>query len=356
MNARDEMLARPARSHTAATRVKPVNLALQGGGAHGAFAWGVLDRLLEDGRLAFEGVSATSAGAMNAAVLAHGLLHGGPEGARQALADFWRAVADSAERYSPFRQMPWLKGFGGFTLENSPLYLMTDMMLRMFSPYQFNPLNFNPLREVLEAHVDFAALRAASPIRLYLCATNVETGKVRIFDREQLTVEAVLASACLPFLFQAVEIDGEHYWDGGYVGNPAIYPLIYECDSHDVVIVHINPIVRPGVPTTAAEILNRINEVSFNSSLMREMRAIAFVTSLVQRGKLAPDEMKEMYVHSIRSDETMSELGVSSKHNADWDFLCFLRDRGREEAEAWLAASFDDVGARSSVDIRAAFL
>jgi NTE family protein len=356
MNARDEMLARPARSHTAATRVKPVNLALQGGGAHGAFAWGVLDRLLEDGRLAFEGVSATSAGAMNAAVLAHGLLHGGPEGARQALADFWRAVADSAELYSPFRQMPWLKGFGGFTLENSPLYLMTDMMLRMFSPYQFNPLNFNPLREVLEAHVDFAALRAASPIRLYLCATNVETGKVRIFDREQLTVEAVLASACLPFLFQAVEIDGEHYWDGGYVGNPAIYPLIYECDSHDVVIVHINPIVRPGVPTTAAEILNRINEVSFNSSLMREMRAIAFVTSLVQRGKLAPDEMKEMYVHSIRSDETMSELGVSSKLNADWDFLCFLRDRGREEAEAWLAASFDDVGARSSVDIRAAFL
>jgi NTE family protein len=258
--------------------------------------------------------------------------------------------------YSPFRQLPWMKAFSGHTLENSPLYLMTDMMLRVFSPYQFNPGNFNPLRQVLEAHVDFAALRAASPMQLYLCATNVETGKVRIFDREHICVDAVLASACLPFLFQAVEIDGEHYWDGGYVGNPAIYPLIYNCASHDVVIVHINPIVRKGVPTTAAEILNRINEVSFNSSLMREMRAIAFVTNLIQHGKVAPGEMKEMHVHSIRSDETMTELGVSSKLNADWDFLCFLRDRGREEADAWLAGNYDDVGTRSSVDIRDEFL
>jgi NTE family protein len=232
-----------------------------------------------------------------------------------------------------------------------------DFMTRILSPYQFNPANYNPLRRVLEQTVDLAALRShCCPVKLFLSATNVRTGRIKVFDNDELSIEAVLASGCLPFLFQAVEIDGEHYWDGGYVGNPAIYPLIYECDSHDVVIVHINPIVRPGVPTTAAEILNRINEVSFNSSLMREMRAIAFVTSLVQRGKLAPDEMKEMYVHSIRSDETMSELGVSSKLNADWDFLCFLRDRGREEAEAWLAASFDDVGARSSVDIRAAFL
>ena len=356
MNVRDANLERPARNRRVATQVKPVNLALQGGGAHGAFAWGVLDRLLEDGRLSFDGVSATSAGAMNAAVLAHGLLHGGREGAREALAGFWRAISDSAAMYSPFRQLPWMKAFGGFTLDNSPLYLMTDMMLRVFSPYQFNPFNFNPLRQVLEAHVDFAAVRAASPIHLYLCATNVETGKVRIFDREHICPDAVLASACLPFLFQAVEIDGQHYWDGGYVGNPAIYPLIYDCDSHDVVIVHINPIVRPGVPKTAPEILNRINEVSFNSSLMREMRAIAFVTNLIERGKVAAGEMKEMHIHSIRSDETMTELGVSSKLNADWDFLCFLRDRGREEANAWLADNYDDVGERSSVDIRGEFL
>ncbi len=356
MNMRDAAKASAARARPAASRVKPVNLALQGGGAHGAFAWGVLDRPLEDGRLSFEGVSATSAGAMNAAVLAHGMLQGGTDGARRALADFWRAVADSAETYSPFRQLPWMKGFGGFTLDNSPLYLMTDMWLRVFSPYQFNPLNFNPLRQVLEAHVDFEALRRASPIRLYLCATNVETGRVRIFTREDISIEAVLASACLPFLFQAVEIDGEHYWDGGYVGNPAIYPLIYHCDTRDVVVVHINPIQRHGVPTSAAEILNRINEVSFNSSLMREMRAIAFVTGLIQRGKVAADEMKEMYVHSIRSDETMCELGVSSKLNADWDFLSYLRDRGREEAERWLADNFDAVGTRSSVDIRGEFL
>ena len=356
MNVRDAIPNHAAGRPAAASRVKPVNLALQGGGSHGAFAWGVLDRLLEDGRLGIEGVSATSAGAMNAAVLAHGWLQGGADGARQALAGFWRAVADTSAVYSPFRQLPWLKGVGGFSLDNSPLYWMTDMWLRMFSPYQFNPMNFNPLRQVLEAHVDFEALRRASPLRLFLCATNVETGRVRIFTREDISVEAVLASACLPFLFQAVEIDGQHYWDGGYVGNPAIYPLIYDCDCRDVVVVHINPIVRKGVPTSAAEILNRINEVSFNSSLMREMRAIAFVTGLIQRGQVDAQEMKEMYVHSIRADAAMSELGVSSKLNADWDFLVFLRDRGREEAGRWLAAHYEAIGSRSSVDVRAEFL
>lgn len=356
MNARDKNLAAPSRSHRAGNRVKPLNLALQGGGAHGAFAWGVLDRLLEDGRLDVEGVSATSAGAMNAVVLAHGLRLGGRDGAREALARFWQAISESADRFSPFRQLPWMKGWGGHTLESSPLYLMTDLMLRVFSPYQFNPFNFNPLRQVLEDQVDFEALQAASPIKLFLCATNVETGKVRIFENPEITADAVLASACLPFLFQAVEIDGEHFWDGGYVGNPAIFPLIYHCDCRDVLMVHINPIVRKGVPTTAAEILNRINEVSFNSSLLREMRAIAFVTGLIQKGKLDASEMKELYVHSLRSDETMAELGVSSKLNADWDFLCELRDQGREEASRWLKANFDAIGSRSSIDIREAFL
>ncbi len=356
MNARDRTLAAASRAAASGSRVKPINLALQGGGAHGAFAWGVLDRLLEDGRLAVEGISATSAGAMNAVVLADGLRRGGREGAREALARFWRAVSDAASWSSPFQQLPWMKGWGGHTLEHSPFYLMTDLMLRVFSPYQFNPFNFNPLRQVLEEQVDFDALRTFSPIKLYLCATNVETGKVRIFERHEISPDAVLASACLPFLFQAVEIDGEHYWDGGYVGNPAIFPLIYHCDCRDVLMVHINPIVRKGVPTTAAEILNRINEVSFNSSLMREMRAIAFVTGLIQRGKLAADEMKELYVHSLRADEIMVELGVSSKLNADWDFLCQLRDQGREQASLWLAANFAAVGKQSSVDIREAFL
>ncbi len=335
---------------------KPVALALQGGGMHGAFTWGVIDRLLEDGRLAIEGVSATSAGAMNAVVLANGLLHGDKNGARQALHDFWLAIAQSAERYSPLRWFPWLKGSHSFGLNHSPLYALADMALRVMSPYQFNPSNSNPLRDVLQQQVDFEALRKQCPIRLFLCATNVETGRIRLFSGADLCVDAVLASACLPTLFQAVTIDGQYYWDGGYVGNPAIFPLIYECDTRDVVIVHINPIIRRGVPTTAAEILNRLNEVSFNSSLMREMRAIAFVTGLIQQGKLDADNMKEMLIHSIRSDETMAALDVSSKYNGDWSFLCHLRDLGRTQAETWLAGNYESIGQRSTVDIRGEFL
>ncbi|SIT46750.1 Patatin [Paraburkholderia ribeironis] len=335
---------------------RQIALALQGGGMHGAFTWGVLDRLLEDGRLAIEGVSATSAGAMNAAVLAYGIMNGGESGARQALHDFWQAVAQSAERYNPLRWMPWLKGTHSFGLDHSPLYAFADMALRIFSPYQFNPHNLNPLREVLESQVDFASLRKQCPIRLYLCATNVETGKIRIFTDEDVCADAVLASACVPTLFQAVTIDGEHYWDGGYMGNPAIYPLIYNCKTRDVVIVHVNPLVRRGVPITAAEILNRINEISFNSSLMREMRAIAFVTDLIQQGKIERGELKEMLIHSIRADDAMCALSVSSKYNADWSFLCDLRDNGRREADAWLARHHRNIGQRSSIDIRKEFL
>ena len=335
---------------------KPIALALQGGGMHGAFTWGVLDRLLEDGRLEIEGASATSAGAMNAAVLAYGLQQGGADGARQALHDFWHAVAQSAERYNPLRWVPWLKGTHSFGLDHSPLYAFADMMLRVFSPYQFNPNNLNPLREVLDSQVDFDALRKHCPIRLYLCATNVETGKIRLFAREDVCADAVLASACVPTLFQAVSIDGEYYWDGGYMGNPAIYPLIYNCATRDVVIVHINPLVRRGVPITAAEILNRISEISFNSSLMREMRAIAFVTDLIQQGTIKQGDMKEMLIHSIRADDALSALSVSSKYNADWGFLSELRDHGRREADAWLAHHYVNIGQRSSIDIRTEFL
>jgi NTE family protein len=335
---------------------KRVALALQGGGMHGAFTWGVLDRLLEDGRLDIEGVSATSAGAMNAAVLAYGLLQGGKEGARQALHDFWQAVSQSAERYNPLRWAPWLKGSHIFGLDHSPLYAFADMVLRIFSPYQFNPQNVNPLREVLESQVDFAALRKACPLHLFLCATNVETGKIRLFTGDDISAQAVLASACVPTLFQAVAIDGQYYWDGGYMGNPAIYPLIYHCETRDVVIVHINPLVRRGVPTTTAEILNRINEISFNSSLMREMRAIAFVTDLIQQGKIERGEMKEMLIHSIRADEAMCALSVASKYNADWAFLTQLFESGRREADAWLVRHYRDVGQCSSIDIRQEFL
>lgn len=336
---------------------KPIAIGLQGGGAHGAFAWGVLDRLLEDGRIEVEGISATSAGAMNAAVLAYGLLQGGSDGARTALRDFWRDISRSAAAHNPFRKLPWEKHFHpGHSLEHSPMFLLTDWWLRLLSPYEFNPLNVNPLRDVLARHVDFAALRQSCPIRLYLCATNVQSGKMRIFSSEEMSIDAVMASACLPLLFQAVQIDGEYYWDGGYVGNPAIFPLIYHCGTRDVVIVHINPILRKGVPKTASEILNRINEVSFNSTLMRELRTIGVVTSMIQQGKLSGGGLKEVMIHSIRSDETMSALGISSKFNADWDFLSLLHEQGRAQAETWLQENYQHIGLRSSVDLQKEFL
>jgi NTE family protein len=348
-----------AKSRTAAKPAgdpKTVNLALQGGGAQGAFCWGVLDRLLEDGRLAFEGISATSAGAMNAVVMASGWLRGGSDGAREALAGFWHAVSQVSTGNGLWDFAPWAEPLDEFSLDHSPGYLMLDTATRVFSPYQLNPFNFNPVRELLEAHVDFAALRRASPFKLFLAATNVETCKVRIFASRDVTADAVLASACLPFLFQAVRIDGQYYWDGGYLGNPAIFPLIYDCDSADVVIVHLNPVVRPGCPRTPGEILNRLNEVSFNSSLMREMRAIAFVTSLIDRGKLAEAEFKRMRIHAIRADELMVQHGASSRFNAAWHFLTRLRDEGRALAERWLAESYARIGRASTVDVRAEFL
>ncbi|HNB28402.1 MAG TPA: patatin-like phospholipase family protein [Alphaproteobacteria bacterium] len=340
----------------AEVEVKKINLALQGGGAHGAFAWGVLDRLLEDERIEIEGISATSAGAMNATVLTYGYAAGGRTGARKALEGFWRRVAHIAA-LSPF-QATWLdRLMGNKSLENSPAFLWLEMMTRMASPYQLNPVNYNPLRDALEQSVDFDTLRTEHlPIRLYLSATNVRSGKVKIFCGNDVTADAVMASGCLPFLFQAVEIDGEHYWDGGYMGNPAIYPLIYHCDSRDVVVVHTNPLHRDQVPTTAGEIMNRVNEISFNSSLMREMRAIGFVTRLIDEGKMQVDGMKRMLIHAISAEDVMGRLGVLSKLNADWEFLAELKESGRAHADAWLASNYESLGRESTIDIAKAYL
>jgi NTE family protein len=339
----------------AAAPVKTINLALQGGGAHGAFSWGVLDRLLEDERIGFEGISATSAGAANATVLCYGLTVGGRDGAKQALRDFWQSIARAAV-LSPLKPMPWDRLANNHSLEHSPVYLALDLMSRMFSPYQLNPLNIDPLKMVLLEVVDFERLQHGHAVKLFLTATNVRTCKVKVFTGKEITVEAVLASACLPFIHQAVEIDGEHYWDGGYMGNPAIFPLIYDCDSTDVVIVHINPTERPEVPTTARDIMNRINEISFNSSLMREMRAISFITQLIEDGKLKGTAMKRMLIHSIDADDVMRALGAASKLNADWDFLLHLHDIGRKTADSWLDENFRRLGKESSVDIRAKYL
>jgi NTE family protein len=304
----------------------------------------------------FEAISATSAGAMNATVFAYGMAAGGREGARKALEGFWRRTSHAGSM-SPLQPSFFDRMTGNRSLEGSPAFLMFDMMTKLLSPYQFNPFNYNPLRQVLEQSVDFDMLRRAKcPVKLFLSATNVRTGKVKVFDNDEIGADAVLASGCLPFLFHTVEIDGEPYWDGGYMGNPVIFPLIYNCDSRDVVIVHINPIQRAEVPKTAVEIMNRINEISFNSSLMREMRAISFVTKLIDGGQLDDKQFRLMRVHGIAADDVMCGLGVASKLNADWEFLTGLRDVGRERAQAWLDAKFGDVGKNSTVDIAATYL
>jgi NTE family protein len=344
-----EQLRKPPRPARAAG-AKTVNLALQGGGAHGAFAWGVLDRLLEEEALTIEGISATSAGAMNAAVLAHGLTEGGRAGARAALRGFWRRIARVAQ-LSPLQPSPWDRAMHNHGLTNSPAFLWFELLTRLSSPYQFNRWNYNPLGDIVRSSVDFDRLRRESAVKLFLSATNVRTCKVRVFECADISADAVLASACLPFMFQAVEVDGEHYWDGGYMGNPAIFPLIYGCDSPDVVVVHINPINRPDVPETATEIMNRINEISFNSSLMREMRAIAFVGRLIDEGKLVDKDMKRMRMHAIDAQDVMQGLGVASKLNADWEFLTHLHDIGRRRAEAWLDSTFDRLGVEGTVDL-----
>ncbi|MGI9437990.1 MAG: patatin-like phospholipase family protein [Geminicoccaceae bacterium] len=340
-----------------ATKRKPANLALQGGGAHGAFAWGVLDMLLEDGRLDIEGLSATSAGAMNAVAFAYGIGVGGSDGARERLEAFWREVSRAGERYSPVRAFPWERWFNGFNMENALSFQAFEAVTHVFSPYQLNPFDFNPLRDVLERVIDFDRLRhSAKAPELYLSATNVRSGKIKVFRNAEVSSDAVLASACLPYIFQAVEIDGEHYWDGGYMGNPAIFPLIYGCKSRDVIVVHINPLERQELPTTAPEIFNRINEISFNSSLMREMRAIAFVTRLIDDGALDGENFKRMFVHSVRNDEEMAGLSTASKLSPDWTLLCHLRDMGRRAAKTWLAENFDRIGVASSVDIADVYL
>jgi len=338
------------------SQVRTINLALQGGGAHGAFTWGVLDRLLEEKDLAFEGLSATSAGAMNAAVFAYGLAVDGREGARKALTGYWKRVSDVA-KLGPLQPSPVDRMLGDHKLSWSPVFSFMGFVTRVLSPYEFNPADYNPLRDIVEQSIDFDVLkRPDCPVKLFLSATNVRTGKVKVFAGKEVSASAVMASACLPTIFHAVEIDGEAYWDGGYMGNPALFPLIYNCKSTDIVIVHINPLFRKEVPHAAGDILNRINEISFNSSLMREMRAVSFITKLVTQNRIVNEELKRVLIHSIADDEFMGALSSTSNYNADWDFLIFLHDQGRKCAVDWLAKNFVKLGVESSADIRATYL
>jgi NTE family protein len=325
-----------------------IDLALQGGGSHGAFTWGVLDRLLEEPWLKIDAISGTSAGAMNAAVLADGWTRGGASGARAALDAYWERVA-SAAALSPLQRTPLDRLLGRWTLDTSPAFIAFDLMSRIFSPYDLNPGGHNPLTAILEVSIDFKRL-VGSPIKLFVTATNVRTGRGRIFRNAELTPEVLLASACLPTMFQAIEIDGEPYWDGGFAGNPTITPLVRESNAQDTILVQINPRERPGTPRSAPEILNRLNEVSFNATLMKELRMIALMRQMADPGHGEGARWAAMRTHRIMT-ELMTELGYSSKLNGEWAFLCMLRAEGRRAASAFLDDHAEDLGRRSTADI-----
>lgn len=334
--------------------MKRINLALQGGGSHGAFTWGVLDRLLEDDRLQIEAVTGASAGAMNAVVLADGLANGDRSEARRALAAFWMGVARAALS-SPIRRSPVDTWRGVWNLDASPSYLWFDLLSRLASPYDVNPLGLNPLRDLLATLVDFDRVRSCQGLQLFISATNVETGRAKVFVREEMTADHVMASACLPDIYQAVEIGGEAFWDGGYMGNPPLWPLFDHSSSDDVVIVQINPFRRAGVPRTAREIQNRLNEITFNASLLRELRTIDFVTRLIDEGRMEGTGYRDVHVHMIGDELTLGSLGASSKLNAEFAFFHMLFDKGRQAADSWLRLHWDCLGKKSSLDLQAVF-
>ncbi len=338
---------------------KSVSLALQGGGAHGALTWGVLDKLIEDGRLDIRAITATSAGAMNAVAYAAGLARNGPDGARETLEAFWRAVSDhgapmvAAQNASVSAPGGVLNPFNHFT----PFNMMTALSA-LASPYDLNPFDYNPLRDAVRQTIDFDLARSAD-VDLHIAATNVQSGKVRVFEGDEITIDAALASACLPQTFKAVEIDGTPYWDGGYMGNPSLFPLIYSKAPQDIVLVTLNPLERATTPRSAAEIQDRMNEISFNSALVSELRSIAFVQKLLDENWLADRarrRYRRLYIHVVKGGQELSALGLESKLDPRWSFLTDLRDRGRDLAQAWLDDTFDLVGKRSSVDLRREFL
>ena len=325
---------------------KKVTLALQGGGAHGAFAWGVADRLLEDGRFDIQGVSGTSAGGMNAASIVQGLIKGGNEAARATLKDYWRAMSDLSKKISPFAMNPIDKHNKNYNLDKTPGFMMMEMMKEHFSPYQLNPHNKNPFGEFLKDFFDFPAIRENTEKRIFLGATHVKTGKIKIFTNKDFCSDVLLASACLPFLFQAVKVDGEHYWDGGFIANPSINPLIKECEASDVIVVQLTKTYCDDLPTTKAAIVERLKEITYNGCLVHEMRAIYFITKLIDDGIIKEGALKRINMHLIKNEEVFKNLNLSSALNTDWDFLMMLHNEGRRAADKWINDYFDSVGSK----------
>lgn len=334
---------------------RKINLALQGGGAHGAFTWGVLDHLLADRRLEIAGISGASAGAINAIMVADGLVRGGREEARKRLADFWRAASAGGD-LAPVQRAIMDRLFTLVPFVTTPVQNWLGAVSHYFSPYELNPLNINPLKDLIARFVDFEAVRN-SDLALFISATNVHTGRLRIFPRTKITADAVMASAALPLLFHAVEIDGVPYWDGGYMGNPAILPFLHATDAEDLLVVQINPTMRKTMPRTSPEIIGRLNEITFNSALISELRAMDFVNQLIDDGRLprgvADDEYRRLHIHRIDLGMLGSRLAGSSKMKADFEFFELLCRVGQRAARKFLERHFDDLGQRSTIDLAA---
>lgn len=334
---------------------RSINLALQGGGSHGAYTWGVLDRLLQEDRLIIEGISGASAGAVNAIALAQGYTDSGREGARKALTELWDKISD-LHSFSPVQRTPLDALLGNWNMTLSPAYAAVNAINSFASPYQTNPLNINPLQLLVEDLIDFKTVRKCTSIKLFVSATCVRSGRARIFERKEMSSAVIAASTCLPTLYQAVRIGKEYYWDGGYMGNPALWPLIYRCDSRDIMVVQISPVTRNQIPQTATDIRNRIDEITFNGPLMREMRAIAFVSRLLKEGSLDKSRYKDMLIHRIHSEKKLDAFDASSKMNAEWEFLQKLHKIGHNAADNWLKANWGKLGKKSSVNIEAEYL
>jgi NTE family protein len=341
----------PAKDHATKPAIRRINVALQGGGSHGAFTWGVLDRLLSDERIEIESVSGTSAGAMNAVVLAEGLEEGGRARARAQLAEFWRRVAIRLPSATiPGWDNPWTRAWEkAWQIDQGAQSALLGWWSQAVSPYQFNPLNINPLRDALLAEVNFDRVRGCSKIQLFISATNVRTGQIKIFTGKQVTVDAVLASACLPTVFQAVEIGADAYWDGGYMGNPPIEPFFKATKSEDVLLVQINPIVRDEVPRSATDILDRVNEISFNAPLLRELRHVEFINACLRRGELQGSGYREIYLHRVGGGPELAAYPASSKLGGSSDLIEKLHDVGFKSMDRWLANNFDHLGAKSTM-------
>jgi len=334
--------------------VKRVNLALQGGGAHGAFTWGVLDQLLADERLEIAGLSGASAGALNAVMVADGLARGGRDEARRRLGEFWRATSAGGDLPAVQRAVAD-RLFSMMPFAATPMQNWLEAMSHYFSPYELNPLNINPLKDLIERFVDFDAVRAGA-VPVFIAATNVHTGRLRIFSGDALSADAVMASAALPFMFRAVEIDGVPYWDGGYMGNPAIFPFLHETDADDVLVVQINPVTRATTPRTSAEIVNRLNEITFNSALIAELRSMDFANQLIDNGRFprgSSHPYRKLHVHRIHLGGLGERLSAASKLKTDFDFLRLLYRAGRRAAHSFLEHHFDDIGERSTLDLAA---